>query len=58
MAIFAKIDFRGLKYPPEVLVELKTYSIICATHVHTILNNKDLTRLTVGSGMFFRLPLL
>ena len=23
MAIFAKIDFWGLKYPPEVLVELK-----------------------------------
>ena len=29
MAIFAKIDFWGLKYPPEVLVELKTCSSIC-----------------------------
>ena len=43
MAIFAEIDFRGLKYPPEVLVELNTCSAICGTHVHTILNHKDLT---------------
>ena len=48
MAIFAKIDFSGLKYPPEVLVELKTCSTICGTHVHTILNHKDLTGSTVG----------
>ena len=48
MAFFAKIDFRGLKYPTEVLVELKTCSSICGTHVHTILNHKDLTGLTVG----------
>ena len=48
MAIFAKIDFWGLKYPPEVLVELKTCSAICETHVHTILNHKDLTGSTVG----------
>ena len=43
MAIFAKIDFRGLKYPPEVLVELKTCSTICETHVQTILNHNNLT---------------
>ena len=48
MAIFAKINFWGLKYPPEVLVELKTCSAICGTHVHTILNHKDLTGSTVG----------
>ena len=48
MEIFAKIDFRGLKYPPEVLVELKTCSAICGTHVHTILNHKDLTGSAVG----------
>ena len=50
MAIFAKIDFSGLKYPPEVLVELKTYSAICRTHVQTILNHKDLT----GSAVWVR----
>ena len=50
MAIFAKINFWGLKYPPEVLVELKTCSAICGTHVHTILNHKDLTELTGGQG--------
>ena len=43
MAIFDKIDFSGLKYPPEVLVELKTCSIICGTHVQTILNHNNLT---------------
>ena len=43
MAIFAEIDFRGLKYPPEVLVELKTWSAICRTHVQTILNHNNLT---------------
>ena len=48
MGIFAKIDFSLQKYPPEVLIELKTCSTICGTHVHTILNNKDLTGLTVG----------
>ena len=48
MAIFAKIDFWGLKYPHEVLVELKTCSKICGTHVQTILNPKDLTGLAVG----------
>ena len=48
MEIFAKIDFWGLKYPTEVLVELKTCSTICGTHVHTILNHKDLTGSTVG----------
>ena len=48
MAIFAKIELWGLKYPPEVLFELKTCSTICGTHVHTILNNKDLTGLTEG----------
>ena len=47
-AIFAKIDFWGLKYPPQVLVELKTCSTICGTHVHTILNQKRLTGSTVG----------
>ena len=47
-AIFAKIDFWGLKYPPEVLVEFKTCSTICVTHVHTILNQKKLTRSTMG----------
>ena len=44
----AKPPSGRLKYPPEVLVELKTCSTICGTHVHTILNNKDLTGLTVG----------
>ena len=48
MAIFAKIDFWGLKYPLEVLVELKTCSKICETHVQTILNPKDLTGSAVG----------
>ena len=48
MAIFAKIDFSGLKYPPEVLVELKTCSTICGTYVQTILNHKDLTGSAVG----------
>ena len=48
MAIFAEIDFRGLKYPPEMLVELKTWSAICRTHVQTILNPKDLTGSAVG----------
>ena len=48
MAIFAKIDFSGLKYPPEVLVELKTGSTIYGTQVQTILNHKDLTRLAGG----------
>ena len=48
MANFAKIDFSGLKYPPEVLVELKTCSTICRTHVKTILNHKDLTELAGG----------
>ena len=43
MAIFAEIDFRGLKYPPEMLVELKTWSAICRTHVQTILNHNNLT---------------
>ena len=50
MPIFAKIDFRGLQYHPEVLVELKTRTSLCWTHVHTILNHKDLTGLTGGSG--------
>ena len=45
---FCQNRLLGLKYPPEVLVELKTCSTICGTHVHTILNNKDLTGLTVG----------
>ena len=40
---FDKIDFSGLKYPPEVLAELKTCSTICGTHAQTILNHKDLT---------------
>ena len=40
MTIFAKIDFWGLKYPHEVLVELKTCSTICGTHIKTILNHK------------------
>ena len=44
IAIFAKIDFWGLKYPPQVLVELKT----CSTLVYSILNHKDLTGSTVG----------
>ena len=48
MAIFAKIDFLGLKYTPEVLLELKTCSTICGTHVQTILNHKDLTGSAVG----------
>ena len=48
MAIFDKIDFSGLKYSHEVLVELKTCSTICGTHVHTILNQKNLTGSTVG----------
>ena len=48
MAIFAKIDFSGLKYPSEVQVELKTCSTICGTHVQTILNHKDLTGSTMG----------
>ena len=48
MPIFAKIDFRGLQYHPEVLVELKTRSTICGTHVQTILNHKDLTGSAVG----------
>ena len=48
MAISDKIDFSGLKYPPEKLVELKTCSLICRTHVQTILNHKDLTGLAVG----------
>ena len=48
MVIFDKIDFLGLKYPPEKLVELKTYSAIYRTHVQTILNHKDLTGLAVG----------
>ena len=48
MAIFAKIDFWGLKYPHEVLVELKTCSTICGTRVQTILNPKDLTGSAVG----------
>ena len=61
MAIFVKIDFWGLKYPPEVLVELKTCSTIYGTHVHTILNHKDLTGSTVGvrnllAGLVFRNP--
>ena len=50
MANFAKIDFSGLKYPPEVLVELKTCSTICGTHVQTILNHKDLTGLAGVCG--------
>ena len=50
MAIFAKIDFRGLKYPPEVLVQLKTCSAICGTHVHTILNHKIWLGRQRGSG--------
>ena len=37
---FDKIDFSGLKYPPEVLAELKTCSTICGTHVQTILNTR------------------
>ena len=45
---FDKIDFSGLKYPPEVLVELKTCSAICGTHVQTILNHKDLTGSAAG----------
>ena len=48
MATFAKIEFWGLKYPPEVLFELKTCNTICGTHVQTILNHKDLTGLAVG----------
>ena len=48
MAIFDKIDFSGLKYPPEKLVELKICSTICGTHVQTILNHKDLTGSAVG----------
>ena len=48
MEIFAKIDFWGLKCPHEVLVGLKTCSAICGTHVHTILNHKDLTGSAVG----------
>merc|ERR1712004_635366 len=48
MPIFAKIDFRGLQYHPEVLVELKTRSTIWGTHVQTILNHKDLTGSAVG----------
>ena len=43
MPIFAKIDFRGLKYHAEVLVELKTCSTICGAHVQTILNHNNLT---------------
>ena len=43
MPIFAKIDFRGLKYHPEVLVELKTCITICGAHVQTILNHNNLT---------------
>ena len=45
---FDKIDFSGLKYPPEVLAELKTCSTICGTHAQTILNHKDLTELAGG----------
>ena len=47
---FDKIDFLGLKYPPEVLFELKTYNTICGTHLQTILNHKDLT----GSAVWVR----
>ena len=47
IAIFAKMDFRGLKFSPQVLVELKTCSTMCGTHVHTIMNRKDLTGSTV-----------
>ena len=48
MAIFAEIELWGLKYPLEVLFEPKTCSTICGTHVHTILNHKDLTGSAVG----------
>ena len=48
IAIFDKIDFSVLKYPPEKLVKLKTCSTIGGTHVQTILNHKDLTGLAVG----------
>ena len=48
IAIFAKIDFMGLKYHPKVLDELKTCSTICKPHVYTIWNHKDLTGSTVG----------
>ena len=48
MPIFAKIDFRGLQYHPEVLIELKTRSTLCGAHVQTILNHKDLTGSAVG----------
>ena len=48
MPIFAKIDFRGLQYHPEVLIEFKTRSTLCGAHVQTILNHKDLTGLAVG----------
>ena len=50
MAFFVKIDFWGLKYPPEVLVELKTCSTICRTHVQAILDQKKLTGLTFSLG--------
>ena len=39
----------GPKIPPEVLIELKTCNTICGTHVHTILNHKDLTGSTLDS---------
>ena len=48
MAIFDKIDFRGLKYPPLMLVELKTCSTICGTHIQTILNHNNLTKSAGG----------
>ena len=48
MAIFAKIDFSGLKYPHEMLVEQKKCSTISRTNVQTILNHKDLTGSAVG----------
>ena len=47
---FCQNRLLGLKYPPEVLVELKTCSTICGTHVHTILHQKIWPGRQWGSG--------
>ena len=63
MATFAKIEFWGLKYPPEVLFELKTCNTICGTHLQTILNHKDLTGSAGGAKnsqnwVFLKVPVV
>ena len=49
LAICDKTDFCGLKYPLEVRVHYKTYSIVCGTPVRAILNHKNLTRSAGGA---------